>query len=228
MKPIENPHYLGHRKRLKTKFLQDSTNFADYELLELLLFSSHLRKDVKPLAKKLLQEFGSIEAVLSADNQMIKDLKDVNENVLVSLKLFKEIISRSSKSKIAKKPIISNFEEVGDYCKFTMGNLQEEQFRILFLDKKHHLIADELMKKGNIEAVHIDVKDIVKKSLNVFAKSVILMHNHPNLTAKPSKADIVNTDQIIKTLKTVGIKVDDHLIIGNNNDLFSFKEAGFI
>jgi DNA repair protein RadC len=109
-----------------------------------------------------------------------------------------------------------------------MGNLQEEQFRILFLDKKHHLIADELMKKGNIEAVQIDVKDIVKKALNVFAQSVILMHNHPNLTAKPSKADIVNTDQIIKTLKTVGIKVDDHLIIGNNNDLFSFKEAGFI
>ncbi|MFT5703886.1 MAG: DNA repair protein RadC [Rickettsiales bacterium] len=228
MTPQEKPHYLGHRKRLKDKFLTNSTNFADYELLELLLFSSHARKDVKPLAKKLLTELGSISAVLNADIQMLKNLPDVNENVLLSLKLAREIIVRSSKEKISNKPIISKSEEMHEYCKLGMGNLKEEQFRILFLDKKHHLIADELLKQGSVEAVEIDVKNILKKALNFFAKSVILMHNHPNLDSKPSKADIVNTDRILKTLKTIDVKVDDHLIIGKNGDLFSFKSHGFI
>ncbi len=228
MKPKQNPHYLGHRKRLKEKFLKDSSNFPDYEVLELLLFSSHNRKDVKPLAKKLLSEFGSINSILQADSETLKNFTDVNENVLVSLKLIKEIISRSSKQKVVGKDIISNWDQLSDYCKTIMKDLKQEQFRVLFLDKKHQLIADELVESGSIEQVEIDVRKLVKKSLNLLAFSVILVHNHPNLDSKPSKADIINTKAIISALKTVEIIVYDHLIIGKDGDLFSFKAEGLL
>ncbi|MCE3255678.1 MAG: repair protein RadC [Rickettsiaceae bacterium] len=230
MKPEKenSPHYLGHRKRVKSKFLKNSGNFADYELLELLLFSGHARKDVKPLAKKLLAEFGSIENLLNADAQNLKSFKEVNENVLVSFKLVKEIITRTAKQKISNQPIISNWKGLSDYCQITMANLKEEQFRVLFLDKKHHLIADELEKNGNIEEVEIDLRDIVKKSLNFSAKSVILLHNHPGGDVNPSKADIANTNKILLALKTIGVEVYDHLIIGKNGTIFSFKSEGLL
>ena len=224
----ENPHYLGHRKRTKTKFLKDSSNFADYELLELLLFSSHARKDVKPLAKKLLAEFGSLTNVLSVDVEGLKKFKDANENVLVSFKLVREIAGRSARSCLSNQPIINGWKQLVDYCQITMGNLKEEQFRVLFLDKKHHLIADELEKNGNIEAVEIDLRDIVKKSLNFFAKSVILLHNHPSGDPKPSKTDIDNTKKISSALGAVGVGVYDHLIVGKNGEIFSFKSEGLL
>ncbi len=228
MKSKENPHYLGHRKRVKTKFLKDSSNFIDYELLELLLFSSHPRKDVKILAKTLLAEFGSINAILGADVESLKKIPDVNDNVIISLKLITEIITRTSKQKIINKPIIESWKQLCDYCQITMKNLKEEQFRILFLDKKHYLIADELIKSGGIENVEVDLKDIVKKTLNFFATSVILLHNHPNLDCKPSRADITNTKNISNTLKTFNVAVYDHLIIGKNGEIFSFKSEGIL
>ena len=226
MKLKEDHH--GHRKRVKDKFLKDSANFTDYELLELFLFASHSRKDVKPLAKKLLAKFGSISSFLKADCESLKNFPDVNNNVLVSLKLIKEIITRSSKQQIMHKPIIASWRQLCDYCQIVMANLKEEQFRILFLDKKHHLIADELIKSGGIEEVEIDIKTIVKKSLNFSATSIILMHNHPNLDCKPSRNDIANTKTISSTLQTLGIIVNDHLIIGDNDQIFSFKNESLL
>ncbi|MES2677483.1 MAG: DNA repair protein RadC [Pseudomonadota bacterium] len=228
MNPQKNHHYLGHRKRVKEKFLKNSAGFSDYELLELLLFSSHSRKDVKPLAKKLLTEFGSIGAIIKADNQSLKTFADVNDNVLVSLKLITEIITRSSKQQIINKPIIDSWKQLCDYCQIVMSDLKEEQLRILFLDKKHYLIADELIKNGGVENVEIDLKTIVKKSLNFFATSIILVHNHPNLNCQPSRADITNTKIISTTLKAIGIAVYDHLIIGKDGQIFSFKSEGLL
>ncbi|MFT6331947.1 MAG: DNA repair protein RadC [Lentimonas sp.] len=224
----EKPHYLGHRKRLKEKFLKESSNLPDYEILEILLFSALPRKDVKDLAKKLLVKFGSLDSLIKADFSKLKELEDVSDGVLISLKLIKEIISRSSKETISKKEVISNWQKLQEYCQITMKNLAEEQFRVLFLDKKHHLIADELIKAGGIEEVEIDIKNLVKKSLNLLAKSVILLHNHPHLSSKPSKSDIVNTKKITETLESVKVKVLDHLIIGNEGDLFSFKSEGLL
>jgi len=221
-------HYLGHRKRVKSKFLKNSSNFADYELLELLLFSSHPRKDMKPLAKKLLTRFGSINAILRADTESLTSIPDVNQNVLVSLKLIKEIIHKSSQQKIIGKPLIASWKELCDYCQVIMSDLKEEQFRILFLNNKHFLITEELIKSGGIEDVEIDIKTIVKKSLNFFAKSIILLHNHPTWNCKPSQSDITNTKKISNALQVLQIEVYDHLIIGNNGGVFSFKSAGLL
>ncbi len=227
--PIKNkPHYLGHRKRVKAKFLQDPKKFADYELLELLLFSSHSRKDVKELAKKLLAEFGSINAILQANFEALKNFKDVNDNILVSLKLINEILTRSTKEKIINKPIIDSWKQLINYCQIAMADLKEEQFRILFLDKKHHLITDELLKNGEVENVRINIRQIVKQSLNYSASSVILLHNHPNNSAQPSKIDVTTTKKIIESLKPVNVKIYDHLIIGKNNEIFSFKSEGLL
>jgi DNA repair protein RadC len=224
----EKPHYHGHRQRLKEKFLKESSNLPDYEILEILLFNALPRKDTKPLAKKLLKEFGSIDAIIKADQNKLKEIADAGDSVLTLLKLIREITFRSSCDTILKKEVISNWQKLKDYCQIKMSNLNEEEFRVLFLDKNHHLIKDELMQAGGIENVEIDVKNLVKKSLNLLAKSVILLHNHPHLNCQPSKADIVNTKKIIETLSAVKVKVLDHLIIGKNGDLFSFKSEDLI
>jgi DNA repair protein RadC len=228
MKIEQKPHYLGHRKRVKAKFLQDPKNFVDYELLELLLFFSHSRKDVKPLAKELLAEFGSINAILKSSAQTLKNFKNINENVLVSLSLIEEIITRSSKQKIVNKPIIDSWQQLVSYCKIIMADLAVEQFRILFLDKKHCLITDELLKIGNIDNVEIDIREIIKKTINCSASSAILLHNHPNNSSQPSKADIEVTKKIADALQIIKVKVYDHLIIGENGEFFSFKNEGLL
>lgn len=228
METDQKLHYLGHRKRVKTKFLKEPKNFADYELLELLLFFSHSRKDVKPLAKALLSEFGSINAILQSDPQTLMNFKDINENILVSLQLIKEIIARSSRQKIINKPIIDSWRQLVNYCQITMSNLKDEQFRILFFDKKHYLIADELLKSGDIDNVEIDIREIIKKALHYLASSVILLHNHPNNSAKPSKIDIDTTNKIVDALKSIKVKVYDHLIIGEHSELFSFKSEDLL
>jgi DNA repair protein RadC len=225
----EKPHYLGHRKRLKSKFLKNLPgSFEDYEILEVLLFSSHNRKDVKPLAKKLLSEFGSLGAIINADKKLLKNVSGVNDNVLISLKLIKEIAGRFSKEKINKKPVIESWQSLINYCKIQMTDLQQEQLRILFLDKKHNLIADELQHQGTIENVEIDVRNILHKTIELCASGLILIHNHPSGDIKPSKADIQNTNRIAEGLKVINVKIYDHLIFGNNGNYCSFKSEGLI
>ena len=228
MKPKDKPHYLGHRKRLKTKFLKESKHFEDYELLEIFLFFSHPRKDVKPLAKKLLSKFGSLNTILYSDIEELKKIKELNKTTIVSFKLFHELVIRSAKQKIINKPIINNWQQLVFYCKTTMSNLKKEQFRMLFLDKQQHLITDELLKDGAIENIEIDTRKIIEKSLEYSASYAILVHNHPNNNAKPSQSDIKTTQKIIDALKPIRVKIYDHLIIGKNNELFSFKSEGLL
>jgi DNA repair protein RadC len=225
----EKPHYLGHRKRLKSKFLKNlPSSFEDYELLEILLFSSHSRKDVKPLAKKLLSEFGSLGAILNADKNLLKNISGVNDNVLISLKIIKEIAGRFSKEKINKKPVIESWQSLISYCKIQMTDLQQEQLRVLFLDKKYNLIADELQHQGTIENVEIDVRSILHKTIELSASGLILIHNHPSGDTKPSKADIKNTNMIAESLKIINVKIYDHLIFGHDGNYYSFKSEGLI
>lgn len=226
----ETPHYLGHRKRLKEKFLKNpANNFADYELLEIILFSSHTRKDVKPIAKKLLSGFGSINSIINADKKLLNNIVKTNDNMLVSFKLIREIINRSTKSNVNNKPIIESWKSLISYLQAQMMGLQKEQLRILFLDKKHHLIADELQHHGEIEDVEIDIKNILQKTLDLCASGVILVHNHPSSNIKPSKADIKNTNRIIEALKIIDVKLYDHLIFGQDgSNYYSFKNEGLI
>lgn len=223
-----NPSYLGHRSRVKEKFLKnDSNSFYDYELLELLLFSANPRKDVKPIAKKLLEKLGSLGEVINANSEVLQSIENINDGTIIALKIAKEINIRISKQEIKKKIIFTNWQELINYCNLVLGSLKTEQFRILFLDKKHAIISDEIFQNGGVESVMVDIKEIAKKSLILTASSIILIHNHPSGDVNPSKFDIINTNKIIEALKPLNIKVYDHIIIAAEK-YYSFKNNGLI
>ncbi len=225
----EKPHYLGHRKRIKEKFLKsNSDSFQDYELLEILLFSTHPRKDTKVLSKKIIDKFDNIHELINSDLNLLKDDLDINENILVLLKIIKEIINRNFLQQISDKIIINNWDLLLNYCKARFLNLKNEEFRILFLNKKHELIEDYKHNEGLSDKVRIDIEKISRKAILLSTYSVILTHNHPTGDVKPSQNDIITTDKIAKSLKTINIKTHDHLIIGNNGEYYSFKENGLL
>lgn len=219
----KDPHYLGHRKRLKEKFSnQGATSVSDYELLELLLFQSIPRRDVKPLAKNLLHIFSDFNGLLNGEKGKLLNIEGVRESTYLQLKLVREILNRVFHDKIKKKNVISSWSAVIDYLKFNMGNIKIEQFRILFLNKKNILIADEILSTGTIDQTSIYPREVVKKALFHEAGAIILVHNHPSGNVKPSKSDIDLTNQLVSACSMVNIAIHDHIIIGGS-DYYSFK-----
>ncbi len=222
-KEDKQPHYVGHRKRLKEKFLKaDTAAFSDYELLELLLFQSTPRKDVKPLAKQMLQEFGDFNQLINAGREKILAVGDANEGVFLQLRIVREILNRIFYEQVKNRNVISSWGTLLDYLKFNMGCLKLEQFRVLFLNKKNMLIADEVMATGTIDQTPVYPREIVKKSLFHEAGAIILVHNHPSGSTKPSNSDIDLTTQIVNACNTINVTVHDHVIIGSG-DYYSFK-----
>jgi DNA repair protein RadC len=219
----DQPHYVGHRKRLKDKFLKNGgINFSDYEILELLLFQAIPRKDVKPLAKELLHNFGNLNSLIHASKDKILATNGANDSIFLNLQIIKELLSRVLKEHIIDKNIISSWSALIDYLKFNMSNLKLEQFRVLFLNKKNMLIADEIMATGTIDQTPVYPREIIKKALFHEAGAVILVHNHPSGSAKPSNADIDLTARIAEACKTINVTMHDHVIIGNG-EYYSFK-----
>lgn len=222
------PDYLGHRKRVRAKFLASlGKELHEYELLEILLFSVFPRSDTKALAKKLLAKFGDISAVINADIDLLQDVDGIGEVGIVALKINAEIINRILKNRAKQKAVLSNWQAVLDYTRNSLSNLNYEVFRVLFLDKNHHLIEDELLAIGENDFVQVSVKMIVRKSLLLHASSLILMHNHPSSNLHPSNADIKMTNEISMALKPLNISILDHIIIGKEG-YFSFKEEGIL
>lgn len=217
-----NKHYSGHRKRLKERFSLASSSFAEYELLELILFWSNPRKDVKPLAKELLNTFGTISKLIHADSSKFADIQGVTQATLCNFLLIKEILRRVLKTKIESENVLSSWASVIDYLQVTMGHNQIENFRILFLNKKNILIADELQEVGTLDQTPVYPREVVKRALFHEASSIILVHNHPSGNSDPSKADINLTNRIVEACKSLGIIVHDHVIIAKNS-FFSFK-----
>lgn len=227
-KTPEKPDHLGHRQRVKKKFLASlGKELHDYELLEILLFAANARQDTKPLAKKLIAKFGDISGVVNADVNLLKEVEDVGEGAITSIKIIAEIINRVLKNSAKTKAVLNNWQAVLDYSYASLKNLNYEVFRVLFLDKKHQLIEDELLGIGENDYVAVSSKAIAKKALLLNASSIILMHNHPTGDLRPSNADIKTTNEIILALKNLEIKILDHLIIGGSG-YFSFKEGGLI
>lgn len=219
----KRPHYAGHRERLKKKFLENSpAAFSDYELLELLLFQSVPRKDVKPLAKELLQIFGSFNKLINTSREKLLEIRGVNTAIFLSLQITKELINRTLACQVIKKNVISSWGALLEYLKFNMGSLALEQFRVLFLNKKNILIADEIMTSGTIDQAPIYPREILKRVLWHEAGSIILVHNHPSGSAKPSPSDVDQTTQIVNACKTINVNVHDHVIIGKD-EYYSFK-----
>lgn len=224
----KNLHYLGHRARLRGRFLDvGGDNLPDYELLELILFSARPRGDVKPLAKRLLKQFGSFDKVLYASEHELAQLDEVGEAVIAALKTVRVSAQRLVKSEIGDQPIIQSWSALLDYCKLSMGKNSIEEFRVLFLNNRHALIADEIMQRGTINHTPVYPREIVKRALELGAAAVILLHNHPSGDPTPSKADIEITVKIVEATATVGISVHDHVIITDGGH-YSFKSFGLI
>lgn len=219
---------LGHRKRVRAKFLVSlGKELHEYELLEILLFSAFPRQDTKPMAKKLLAKFGSISAIINADIEMLKTVDGVGEAAIVNLKIAAEIINRVLKDRAKVRSVLDNWQAVVNYATAALADLTYEVFRVLFLNKNFELIEDELLGIGENDHVQISVKSLVKKSLLLHASSIILLHNHPTSDLRASISDIKTTNDICAALKPLNIVVLDHLIVGKNG-IFSFKQEGIL
>ncbi|MCW9034005.1 MAG: DNA repair protein RadC [Rhodospirillales bacterium] len=219
----EKPHYHGHRQRLRERFMTDEgESFPDYELLELLLFYSIPRVDVKPLAKNLIAHFGSLGGVLNASPQQLEEIDRVKPNTSILLQAVRNAGLRIGREEIMEKPVLSSWDALLDYCRSAMGYNQTEQFRILFLNRKNVLIGDELQQKGTVDHTPVYPREVIKRALDLNATALIMVHNHPSGDPTPSQADIAITKEIAETGERLGINLHDHIIV-TKSKTFSFK-----
>jgi DNA repair protein RadC len=222
------PHYAGHRGRLRTRAAAGGlAALPDYELLELALFRSVPRGDVKPLAKQLLTRFGSLGAMLGAGPEALKTVRGVGEAVAQDLALLHEITLRAAKEQVARRPVISSWSALLAYVKAALAHEPREQVRVLFLDKKNQLIADEAMGHGTVDHAPVYPREVVRRALELSASALILVHNHPSGDPTPSQADIDITRQIVEAARTLRIAVHDHLVVGRDG-VASFKALGLL
>jgi DNA repair protein RadC len=211
------PHYLGHRERLRDRFREAGTDaLSDYELLELLLFRAQPRRDMKPIAKALLEKFGSFAEVISAPEGRLKEVRGIGEASITDLKIVQAAASRLLRGEVKKRTVLSSWSAVLDYCRTAQAFADREQFRVLFLDKRNQLIADELQQIGTVDHTPVYPREVVKRALELSATAIILVHNHPSGDPTPSRADIQMTQQIIAVADPLGISVHDHIIVGKD------------
>ncbi len=213
---------------MRERFLHmEGDGLPDYELLELLLFAAKSRGDVKPLAKRLLKYFGSFDKVIYAEESALREIEEVGDAVVAALKSIRISAQRLLKSEMRQRPIIQSWSALIDYCRLSMGRNSIEEFRVLFLNNKHILIADEVMQRGTVNHTPIYPREIIKRALEHAASSIILVHNHPSGDPSPSKADIEMTKKIVDAAATINIAVHDHVIISEQGH-YSFKSFGLL
>jgi DNA repair protein RadC len=217
------PHYHGHRARLRGRFRQAGAEaISDYELLELVLFRAIPQRDVKPLAKNLIAKFGSFPEVISAPPTRLAEIKGIGDAAITELKVVHAAASRLARGLVQKRPVLSSWPSVIDYCRTTMAFADKEQFRVLFLDKRNQLIVDEVQQVGTVDHTPVYPREVVKRALELSATALILVHNHPSGDPTPSHADIQMTHEIVNVARPLGIAVHDHLIVGRDGHA-SFK-----
>jgi DNA repair protein RadC len=218
----------GHRERLRTRFLNGGADaMPDYELLEMTLFAALPRRDTKPLAKALLARFGSFAEVIAAPRARLMEVKGVGEGVANHLKIVEAAAHRLARTKVMGRPALSSWSALLDYCTAAMARSEKEEFRVLFLDRKNNLIADEVQNRGTVDHTPVYPREIIKRALELTASALILVHNHPSGDPTPSKADILMTREIVAAAKALSIAVHDHLVIGRNGHA-SFKSLGLL
>ena len=211
------PHYHGHRERLRDRFMEGGPDaLPDYEMLELMLFRAIPRQDTKPVAKALLARFGSFGDVLAAPPDRLKEIKGVGDKVVFELKLIHAASVRLARKSVLDRPALSSWTALIDYCTAAMAYERQEQFRILFLDRKNVLIADEVQSRGTVDHTPVYPREVMKRALELSATAIILVHNHPSGDPTPSQADITMTREIVDVAQRLNIAVHDHLIIGRN------------
>lgn len=223
------PSYIrDHRKRLRARFMDGGAQaMPDYELLELLLFRAIPRQDVKPLAHRLLDHFGDFNRVISAPVARLRDISGVGDAVVQELKIVEAAAHRLARSKVLGRHVISSWDALLDYCHTTMAHLETEQFRVLYLDRKNVLIADEAQGSGTVDHVPVYPREVVKRALELNASALILVHNHPSGDPTPSDADLSMTAQIRDAAAALDLVLHDHLIIGKSREI-SFRAQGYL
>jgi DNA repair protein RadC len=225
---VSPPHHVGHRKRLRDRFRKGGPEaLPDYELIEMILFRALPQGDTKPLAKSLLAHFGSFAEVINASEARLRELPGVGERVVDELKLVRTAALRLMQSQIVGRTILGSWQAVLDYCKAAQGFDEKERFRILFLDKRNQLIADEVQQTGTVDHTPVYIREVVKRALELSASALILVHNHPSGDPTPSSADIDMTRQIVDAARPLGVQVHDHIIVGRSG-YFSMKSKRLI
>jgi DNA repair protein RadC len=227
--PARLPSYIAdHRSRLRDRFLDGgAAAMPDYELLELVLFRAIPRQDVKPLARLLLDTFGDFNRVISASPARLQLVKGAGPAVVLELKLVEAAAQRMMRSRVLQKPVLSSWDALLDYCHTAMAHRETEQFRVLYLDRKNVLIADEEQARGTVDHVPVYPREIVKRALELNASALILVHNHPSGDPTPSDADLSMTGQVQDACQALGLTLHDHLIIGKSREL-SFRAKGYL
>jgi DNA repair protein RadC len=213
----ETPHYHGHRERLRERFHNAGPDsLSDYELLEMVLFAAQPRRDMKPLAKSLLKQFGSFAEVIHAPEARLREVKGVGDVTINGLKLIAAAAQRIAKGELKQRTMLSSWADVIAYCRTSMAFADKEQFRILFLDKRNQLITDEVQQVGTVDHTPVYPREVIKRALELSATAIILVHNHPSGDPTPSRADIQMTKAIVAIATPLGISVHDHIIVGKN------------
>jgi DNA repair protein RadC len=221
------PHYHGHRGRVRERVLKAGVeSLADYELLELLLFYSIERIDTKPLAKRLLERFGTLGDAFAAEAAQLREF-EIDQRTLVLFKAMREVGRRLAERKVKDMPVLTNWQQLIDYCHAALAHEKTEQFRILFLDRKNVLIADEVQQRGTIDHTPVYPREVVKRALALNAAALILVHNHPSGDPKPSRDDIEMTREVKAAAEALGIAIHDHLVIGRKGHA-SFRSLGLL
>lgn len=222
------PLYAGHRERLRERFRKAGAEaLPDYELLEMVLFRAIPRRDTKDLAKRLLARFGSFTEVVNAPDARLKEVAGVGDAVVTEIKLIRAAALRLMQGDISSGPLLSSWSQVLDYLRAAQGFAQREQFRVLFLDKKNRLIADEVQGEGTVDHTPVYVREVVKRALELSATAIVLVHNHPSGDPTPSRADIDMTRMIVEAARPLGVAVHDHVIVGRGGHA-SFKAMRLI
>jgi DNA repair protein RadC len=213
----EAPHYFGHRERLRGR-LRDAgpEALADYEVLELVLFRAIPRRDVKPLAKALIQRFGSFAEAIAANPPRLAEVEGMTGAAIAEFAIVEAAAQRLTRGVAKKRLALGSWSEVVDYCRSRMAYAEREEFRVLFLDRKNGLIADEAQSVGTVDHAPVYPREVVRRALELSASALVLVHNHPSGDPTPSTQDVKMTHDIIAVAKSLGVSVHDHIIVGRN------------
>ena len=225
---VKRPHYWGHRARLRKRFLTGGHKaMPEYELLELLLFNAIERIDVKPLAKRLLAAFGDLNGVVAASEHRLLKVEGATHKAYLQLRIAEAFAHRMGQAKILQRDVVSSWDALIDYCRTSMAHRDTEQFRVLYLDRKNTVIADEEQAEGTVDHVPVYPREVAKRALELNASALILVHNHPSGDPTPSPEDIRMTNQILAACTAIGVTIHDHVIIGKEAET-SFRSNGFL
>ncbi|MGC9270470.1 RadC family protein [Acidiphilium sp.] len=226
--PFSSTGPQGHRGRMREKLLDRGADaFADYELLEMLLFLAFKKGDTKPLAKSLINHYGSYADVLAAPPESLFAQPGIGIHSVAAIKLIHASALRLARAELANTPVLNNWDKLIDYLTIAMARETNEQFRVLYLDNRNRLIADEIASRGTVNHTQVYVRELVTRALHNHATALILVHNHPSGDPAPSRDDIEMTKEVQRAVALLDVTLHDHIIIGKGAWL-SFRREGLL